>query len=382
MTVAGIICEYNPFHRGHQYHIRETKKNADACLCLMSGHFVQRGEPASANKFVRAESAVAGGADLVLELPTVFAVRSAETFAFGAVSLLEQTGIVSSLSFGSETACTEELNKAGIFFAKETDSFKERFGMELKKGLSFPAARANAVQNESFGFLLSRPNDLLGVEYSKAIHRIGSGIRLSPVLRHQAGHGDAQASGRFCSAAFLRNNPEQLEAFSPAASLLRAGGFPIDTEIFQTLLMAHLRTIRTEQLALAADCTEGLEYRIRSAAMHAETFDEMISEIHTKRYTKTRIQRVILNSYLGITKEDYQPEYFRVLAANQTGAEMLRRIKKAGNLPIITNLSKQKTASKMLNIDINAGNIYSLFQRKNRRGGMDYTVSPRFFSDK
>lgn len=251
--------------------------------------------------------------------------------------------------------------------------------MELKKGISFPAARANAVQNESFGFLLSRPNDLLGVEYSKAIHRIGAGMRLSPVLRHQAGHGDTQASGFFCSAEFLRNNPEKLEAFSPVAPLLRAGGFPISMETFHNLLMAHLRTVCTEQIALAADCTEGLEYRIKSAAMHAETFDEMIAEIHTKRYTKTRIRRIILNSYLGVTKEDYQPEYFRVLAANQTGAELLRKIKKTGNLPVITNLSKQKIDSKMLNIDINAGNIYSLFQKKNRRGGMDYTVSPHFF---
>ncbi len=379
MIVAGIVCEYNPFHNGHQYHIEQTKKNADACICVMSGNFVQRGEAACVNKFVRAEAAILGGADLVLELPAIFACRSAEGFAMGAVSLLAQTGIVSLLSFGSETADVEELKKAGSFFANETANYQATLAKELKTGISFPSARANAVKDQSFGFLLEHPNDLLGVEYSKAIHRLGAPITLFPVLRYKADHHSQTGQDNVCSASYLRSHPDELEIYSPVASLLREGGFPVNTNLFQTILLAHLRRISPAELCNTADCTEGLEYRLKQAASEGETLQEVIAFAKTKRYTQTRIQRVLLNSYLGIQKKNYEPEYFRVLGANKTGADLLRRIKEKGNLPIITNLSKQKIDSESLKIDIASGDFYALLQTKNRRGGMDYTTSPRFF---
>ncbi len=381
MTVAGIVCEYNPFHNGHQYHIEQTKRHADACICVMSGNFVQRGEAACVNKFVRAEAAITGGADLVLELPTVFACRSAERFSLGAVSLLEQTGVVSLLSFGSETADVDELKKAGAFFADESADYKEVLAKELKKGVSFPTARAKAVKAESFGFLLEQPNDLLGVEYCKAIKRLGSSITPFPILRYKAEHHSKTGQDNFCSASYLRLHPEELETYSPVAPLLRKGGFPVNTDLFQTILLAHLRRISPMELSDTADCTEGLEHRLKEAALESETLIDVISLAKTKRYTQTRIQRVLLNSYLGIQKKNYKPEYFRVLAANKTGADLLRRIKENGNLPIITNLSKQKIDSDSLQTDIAAGDFYALLQTKNRRGGMDYTTSPRFFDE-
>ncbi len=381
MRVAGIVCEYNPFHNGHKYHIEQTKKMADACVCVMSGNFVQRGEAACVNKFVRAEAAIMGGADLVLELPAVFACRSAERFATGAVSLLEQTGVVSLLSFGSETADTDELKKAGAFFADESGDFKEKLAKELERGVSFPVARANAVQEESFGFLLNSPNDLLGIEYCKALEILGSDMIPFPVLRHKAGHHDKTGQEDVCSASYLRNHTEELEAYSPVALSLREGGFPVNMDLFQNILLAHLRRISPEKLSNTADCTEGLEYRLKEAALGGETLQDVIALAKTKRYTQTRIQRILLNSYLGIEKKNYQPEYFRVLAANKCGAALLRTIKEKGNLPIITNLSKQKMDSESLKIDIAAGDFYALLQTKNRRGGMDYTTSPRFFEE-
>lgn len=379
MTVAGIICEYNPFHNGHQFHLQQTKKAADSCICVMSGNFVQRGEAASANKFVRAAAAVEGGADLVLELPVVFACRSAEIFARGAVELLNQTGVVSLLSFGSESADLEQLQKGAAFFAEESQDFKTRLSQELKHGSSFPAARAAAAAQESFSYLLQNPNDLLGIEYCKAILQTGSAMTPFPVLRKGCGHHSENAKETFCSAQYLRAHPEALERFSPVAPILQKGGFPVSTAAADLILTAHLRRISLEQLSETADCSEGLENRLKAASMEGETLEEMISLAKTKRYTRTRICRIIINSYLGVSKEPFSPEYFRVLAANKRGSELLRIIKKKGNLPIITNLAKQKINSKALNIDIAAGDFYALFQTKNRRGGMDYTISPRLF---
>ncbi|MBE7042307.1 MAG: nucleotidyltransferase family protein [Ruminococcaceae bacterium] len=378
MEVAGIVCEYNPFHNGHQYHIEQTKKISDACICIMSGNFVQRGDAACVNKFIRAEAAIKGGADLVLELPAVFACRSAETFAHGAISILEQTGIVSLLSFGSETAQCDELIKAGAFFAYESEDFRKRLTEELDKGISFPVARANAVKEESFGFLLDHPNDLLGIEYCKSITLLRSDITPCPILRYKTGHHDKHTQDHFSSASYLRMHPNELETNSPFAPLLRDGGFPVNTELFQSVLLAHLRRISADELSQTADCTEGLEYRLKQAALEGETLQDVIALAKTKRYTQTRIQRILINSYLGILKDSYIPEYFRVLSANKKGTELLRMIKQKGNLPIITNLSKQKIDSKALEIDINAGNFYALLQSKNRQGGMDYTTSPRF----
>lgn len=378
MEVAGIVCEYNPFHNGHRYHIEQTKKVADACICVMSGNFVQRGDAACVNKFARAEAAVLNGADLVLELPTVFASRSAEAFASGAISLLDQTGIVSLLSFGSESGNKKELLRAGEFFAYESEAYQKSLEEELKKGHSFPVARANAVKHQSFSFLLDAPNDLLGVEYCKAIHRLGASMVPHPLLRKATGHHDQQTKEEFCSAGYLRNHPEKLEHFSPAATLLKEKGFPVNKTLFHEILHAHLRRISAQELAETADCSEGLEHRLKAAAQ-CETLEETIQNAKTKRYTQTRIQRIIVNSYLGIKQKNYKPEYLRVLSGNKTGAELLKLIKKNSSLPVITNLSKQKIESEALEIDCKAGDFYALLQTKNRRSGMDYTISPRFF---
>lgn len=378
MKVTGIICEYNPFHRGHQYQLEQVKRTADGCVCVMSGNFVQRGEPACVSKFDRAEAAVRNGADLVLELPAVYACRSAEQFARGGVLMLAHTGIVTHLSFGSESGDLRLLTEAASFFSAESAEYKTALGEGLALGLSFPAARLRAVKNLPFAPLLQSPNDLLGVEYCKAILQIAPSLIPQPLLRRGCGHDAPEPTGTVCSASYLRTHSEELELYSPASHILREGGFPLSSALFGDLLLAHLRRIVPSELSQAADCTEGLEYRLKQAASRAESWEEAVSLAQSKRYPSSRVRRIALCSYLNIKKQEYPPEYLRVLAANRCGAALLRQLKKTASLPVITNLSKQQINSQALSIDVAAGDFYALLQQKNRRGGMDYTVSPRF----
>ena len=368
MKTAGIICEYNPFHNGHKYHIEKTKEFTDRIVCIMSGNFVQRGGVAMCDKFSRAKAAVVSGADLVIELPAVFASRSAEFFAYGAVSILNAAGIINCLSFGSEDMNIPDFS--------ETDSFKELLSIKLKEGLSFPKARAEAAFESEGVVLPSKPNDILGFEYKKAINKLNSKIEIIPVKRMFQEYHSTVPEGKFASATYIRENPEDLKQYVPHSvyNILKNADFS-DFSTYETMVLSHLRTIHPNVLAETADCSEGLENRIISEAIKCSGDYELIENIKTKRYTSGRIERIIANSLLGIKNKGYEPEYIRVLALNNTGKELLKEIKSKSTLPVITNLSKQQIDSEALDIDIKAGNLFSL-TTKNKSGGMDFVKSP------
>ena len=378
MITAGIVCEYNPFHNGHRYHIEKTRESANACICVMSGNFTQRGRPAIADKFTRAHCAVSGGADLVLELPAVFAVRSAETFARGAIGLLDALGCVDLLSFGCECGSLSALEKAAELLSREGSEFQALLKTGLSDGLSFPAARERAVRHIlGDADTLTQPNDILAVEYLKWLKRYHSSIRPMAVQRSFIGYHSTEPEGKYASASYLRSHPEELERYTDVADVLRdCPHFPVSPANLDTVILATLRKMTVEQIAGICDCTEGLENRIKQAVNEAGTLDELIELVKTKRYTHTRIERLLTCSLLGIQKTEYPLDYIRVLAMNRTGRALLREIKKRCRLPVITNLSKQQIDSPSLTIDLLAGDLYSLLYDSGRQAGMDYTTSP------
>jgi len=378
--IAGIICEYNPFHNGHKYHIDKTREYADAVVCVMSGNIVQRGEFAVANKFNRAAAAVMGGADLVIELPAVFTARAADIFAFGAVSLLDSLNIIDLLSFGCECADIAPLSTVASFLSNESHEYSRELSENLKAGVTFAKARAAAI-SKILGInndILSAPNNILAIEYLKWLKKLDSSIQPLPIKREFCGHNTNVPDGDYASAGYLREllkTADAVDKFIPenALSHLRqSGGFPIPHDFFHDAIIAYLRAVPEEVLSQVCDCGEGLQRRIKAAAKSAESFEELIQAAKSKRYTFARINRIVLNAYLGIYETDYSVNYARVLAMNDIGKKLIKMIRSSSDLPVITNLAKSGFSSPELEIDIKIGDIYALAQGKNRQAGMDY----------
>lgn len=378
MKVAGIICEYNPFHNGHQYHIEQTKQQVDAVLCVMSGNFVQRGEIAVTDKFTRARCAVLGGADLVIELPTAYAVRSAEAFAYGGIFLLQQTGIVSHLSFGSESGNTEALKALASFLNHPSPEYEQCFHAHLKSGVSFPVARTAALEEiGQQATLLKNPNDVLAVEYLRSVERLHYAVEPIPVLRTIGHHETAHAN--MASANFLREHPSDLYKYVPeeiCSVLQHAPGFPLKTKQLQTAILACLRKLSPEELQDISETSEGIERRLWQAAQHSGTWKELADACKTKRYPRTRIQRLILASFLGIQKKDYPLDYIRVLAMNQTGQQLLRKMQQTCSLPVITKVGRANLSSPTLELDHTAASLFALALPPEHAGWNDFTSSP------
>ncbi len=381
MKTMAVICEYNPFHNGHAYQLDTHRKEleADGVIAVMSGQFVQRGAPAVCDKWTRAKMALAGGCDLVLELPAIYATASAERFASGAVSLIEQLKIVDCLSFGSECGDLDKL--ANIAELLLSPGFHSRGETALQHGASYPSARTEAIcesLGKEYAALLSTPNNTLGIEYLKALKKLHS--RIVPyTLRRAAG------SGRFATASEIRS---MLFSGNDTTSLLPASTTEIlsQTEIFSGgaaldhIVTYLLRTLTSEQLRQIPDMTEGLEYRFIKAAAKYHTFEEICSAVKTKRYTRTRLNRIIMNLLLSITQEDIliEPQYIRVLGMNETGRGLLRAMKKTVSIPIIVKTADAKLttpqARRMFEVDVKASDIYAILTQK--RGAADYTTSP------
>ncbi len=369
MKVAGIICEYNPFHNGHLYQINKTKEYADAVICVMSGNFVQRGYPAVTDKFTRAKCAVMSGADLIIELPVVFSCQSAEGFSLGGVSLLDKCGIVNYLSFGCESE--------NITVADEKDEkYLAKLDEYLKTGLSFPSARAKAIR-DIFGIDISdKPNDILAYQYMKALKELDSSIIPKPMKREFQEYHSMTPGGIYASASYIRQNPENAKCYIPKEAFEEyEKADKINKDVYETIVLSHLRTVTPKHLANISDCSEGLENRLISMAVSSSTYEELINSVKTKRYTRGRIERIIVNSLIGIDKDKYSPEYVRVLAMNDTGRLLLREMKEKCSLPLITNLSKQKPDCKSIEFDIKASSVYALLLNS-LKGDFDYTVSP------
>ena len=344
MTVAGIICEFNPLHSGHAYLMaRLRQQGADAVVCVMSGNFVQRGEPALVNKLARAEMAVDCGTDLVLELPTPWAMATAETFAWGGVQLLSMAGCTH-IGFGSE--CGDAALLQNVADALLSPDLQTDIRAALAEGITYAAARQKAVETHlgASAAVLRQPNDTLAVEYLKACHQLTVDITPTVVRRVGSGHDGAPSEG-YASATYIRRMVRQSEgefsfSFMPetAAAVLRrelTAGRVTDVRNVERAILARLRQMTEEEFAAYDGGGEGLYHRVYDAVHRCATVEELLSAMKTKRYPAARLRRLMLSAWLGLPKALETVPYARVLAANETGRALLRQMRKAGQ-PVLT----------------------------------------------
>ncbi len=385
MKVAGIIVEYNPFHKGHEYHIKETRRvtGADFVVAVMSGNFTQRGIPACLDKFTRTECALACGADVVLELPFCYATGSAEYFAEGAVTILDKLGCVDSLCFGTESSVPMELYRStAAFLCEEPADYKKALQDNLRAGLTFPQARSLAARpflSEEALSLLESPNAILGLEYCKALYRRKSTMTAYAIPRIGAGYHEVSVSGEgFSSATALRTllTPDTAfpDAFlkelpETAATLLSKKAYaPIFSADFLALYRYAI-TQKKDGLSTFADVSAELAGRLNKAIPVCD-YESFLDYLKTKQYTRTRIERCLLHILLGLTKEEvdtFRKEeacYARILGFRETAAPLLKSLKKTARLPLLTKLAQYKTRCNateqaLLSYDITAAELYT-----------------------
>lgn len=390
MHIFGIVAEFNPFHNGHKYLIQNARENNDDYIvCVMSGNFVQRGEPAIISKFARTKAAIANGADLVLELPLPYSIASAMYFASGAVQILNGLGVIDTLCFGSESG---DINK--IISACDILNNPSMAGVmktQLSKGISYPSAMQSAAEKIAENDVLSvlaNPNDTLAVEYVNAAKKLNTNLKFKAIKRIGAGHDSSAAYEDFSSASFIRNllkeGPEKAEKFMPFSSykILEEefnSGRVADIKNLERGIVAHLRTISPETLRNTPDVSEGIENRIILAANKFSTLDEIIGAVKSKRYTYARLRRIILASYLGVGAGLRQRKvpYIRVLGMNKKGAEVLSLAKKKSSLYVVGSLKDaeriDRNAAAYTTLETRAGDIYSLMYKNPIEGKTEYT---------
>ena len=359
MVAAGIICEYNPLHLGHQKQIDYLKQENMAVVCLMSGNFVQRGHPAIFDKMTRAEAAVRCGADLVLELPITAALSSAEGFAAKGVQILSSFCDV--LCFGAEDADTDHL--AGIAKALLSEEFKSALRLQLDQGLSFPAARQAALTAMGMDSnILEKPNNILAVEYCKAILQQGSKMQPLPITRN-GGYHDLQADPKEPSATALRALIQQgldWHNYIPAPAIPRFQDAAVHSLTFgENAILARLRTMTDADFEALPYGSEGLWRKLMHAVRTEASLDGILSATKSKRYTRTRLDRMVMCGFLGITREMLEAPvpYTRVLAFNDTGRELLKQARKCG---AFINAGEIRTEDYQ-QLEDRCGDLYGLF---------------------
>lgn len=333
MKNIGIICEYNPFHNGHARQLRFVKEQGTA-VCLMSGNYVQRGEPAQISKGIRAEAAVLGGADLVLELPVTYALRSAEGFADGGVEIFQRLGLIDSLCFGSESADGEKLMTLAALL--DTEEFSLQLRKMLDQGYSFPVAREKAVLVlGGAAELLVKPNDILAVEYCKAILRRGNAMTVMPIERNGSYHSgiDPQAP----SASMLRGMEDWSGYMPQNCCELQKSAVRHSLQAGQRAILARLRAMEEAEFERLPFGSEGLWRKLMHACRKENTPAEILLATKSKRYTHTRIMRMLLCAFLGISEQDMRQQvpYVRVLAMNERGGKLLRRLRGHSDLLLL-----------------------------------------------
>ena len=413
ITATGIIAEYNPFHNGHLYQLREaTRLTGQPVVVAMSASFMQRGEPACLSKWLRARLAVENGAALVLELPTAFSLRSAQFFASGGVQLLAATGSVNTLSCGVESP---ELDFGALAQRITSDAAQGRIRSLLSQGKSYAAACAavlseaqqeagvtamQASSNEGKDFAgLTKPNDILALEYVKALQ--ATDIKPLFIERRGDGYNDREISGTMSSATAIRqalnNSNDGWQQAVPAsvrqALLDNAPGY--DAALLWQLLRYKLRLMSVDAIADTCQCSEGLENLLKDAAA-CPSFAEALQLCTSKRYTTSRIRRLFMQLLLDVPRwrwEDNAPAYLRVLAFNDTGRQLLKQMKATASLPIITGLYRnwpqrlqhlsmrqQQIYTQQLELELKATELWSLLQLNPdlNRYGNDYLISPSY----
>lgn len=397
MNITGIITEYNPLHNGHLYHIKESKKltNCDGLICVMSGNFVQRGNPALIDKWSRAETALKNGIDLVIELPTIYSLSSAEFFAFGSVSLLDNLGIVNNLCFGSESGDIALIKQISDILAKEPENFKLQLKSYLDKGTSYPIARSKALsslfENDSYiTDILSSSNNILGIEYCKSLIKLNSNIMPYTIQRKGSSYNSINIENTFCSATSIRKHLKEknnnidflaekvpLNSFNVIKNMYNKNSLTFEDSILN-FLKFKIFTYENK-LENIPDVSEGLHNKIYKSLHESNTYEELISKIKSKRYTETRINRILCQYFVGF--DNYNTKmlrtlscpYARVLGFNKRGREILRKLKNTSLIPIYIKLPKNLNHT--LELDIQATKAYSLLNNSVSPNS-DYLVSP------
>ena len=398
MSVIGIVGEYNPFHYGHKHHIAETKRLlGEDCpvVCAMSGDFIQRGEAAVYSKFARAEAAVRSGVDLVLELPPAWALSSAEGFARGAVGLLGSIGVVTHLSFGSECGEVEPLETLAEILLDPLIGADIRRELEAQEGIPFAAARQRAVAKRAgeLSGQLETPNNILAVEYIKAVYEQGLSIKPVTVQRFGSGHDKMSESGHKSAAEIRRAlaNGADISASVPGSAYEvyrredKLGRGPVLMENLESAMISRLRMLPDSAFAALPDAGEGLNNRLARAAREESGLDAVIAAAKSKRYALSRIRRMVMCAVLGISADMSRetPPYARVLAANARGCALLRDMEGKARIPVITKPAAVKELGaecrEVFDRSSSAHDLYVLgySAKEERRGGADWRTSPK-----
>ena len=386
MRVCAVICEYNPFHLGHAYHLRAAREasGADYVLCLMSGALTQRGAFARHDKWLRARAALENGADVVLELPARFACAPAPDFAGGGIALLAALGVVTHLSFGCEPSALPMLSAAASLFKSESPDFSAALQRSLADGLPYPRARALPAD------LLAQPNAALALEYLQALPET---IVPVPIARRGSGYHDASlsslSSATAVRAALARGGLTAALAAVPSPEALRAAeesGFVHEEEALTQALLYRLRTASPAELAALYGMDEGLENRFIAAAQTCSTREALLDCIKTRRYTRARLSRLCAYALLNLTRDFAQthraPDYARVLGFRKSAAPLLKTIKQRSSIPLITKAANFDRSNPLFALDVLAQDLWSLgvSDPSLRASGRDFTTSPAILS--
>ena len=374
--VGALICEFNPLHNGHKYILDKIKENCDYCVCVMSGNFVQRGDLAIIDKWKRTKAALTVGADLVIELPVQFSLAGAEKFSYAGCFILNAIKCVDEIYFGSECGDIEMLKKCAE--AVVDGDVSELIKKELNKGISFAAAREEAVRlcfGDKYADILKEPNNILGIEYIKALNKLHSHIEPKTFQRFMAGHNE-NPNGTFASSTSIREmlrSGVSSSLFIPDS--MRAG---LDEEKFadikrlEVAILCKLRTLNPNELADTPDISEGLENKIYEAAIRSTSLEELYENVKSKRYSHARIRRLVLSAFLGIDKERVRKlPYIRVLGMNKKGEAILKE--KRSTLPYVLSYgdAKKKGLNEQFEFEAKCDSVYTL-ARKTPTKGNDY----------
>ena len=404
--VVGIIAEYNPFHNGHLYHLLQAKDlaQADYVVAVISGNFTQRGDTSIVDKWTKAYMAICGGCDLVLELPTVYSISSAENFASGAIKILDSLKIVDSIAFGAEASDLATLNNIANVLYTEPRGYTNILTHELQKGISFPSARENAIlmylnDIKRYANILNSPNNILAIEYLKALKTQKSNMNPIMVKRSKVYYNDDRIVDDFASATAIRKlikrrEYEDLRKVVPRSTYkilsrqIRDGNIVLGLENFEKEIIYTLRKMSIREIANLPDVSEGLENLIKNSADNCNDMSKLIANIKSKRYTQTRIQRILLYALLGIDKKMMEDSkkvtpYVRVLGFTNKGKELISEINKRNpKINMITSVKKfieknnkpsNRTIMQMLQKDIFATDVYTLGFDFESKANLDLT---------